>query len=60
MNNRRLHEIVTIVKRFADVTVSRLMVKGVKNGTEITFELFCVEVVQENYWVERIRTNHGQ
>ena len=23
------------------------MVKGVKNGTEITFELFCVEVVQE-------------
>jgi hypothetical protein len=22
-------------------------VKGVKNGTEITFELFCVEVVQE-------------
>jgi hypothetical protein len=22
------------------------MVKGVKNGTEITFELFCVEVVQ--------------
>jgi hypothetical protein len=24
------------------------MVKGVKNGTEITFELFCVEVVQES------------
>ena len=26
----------------------RFMVKGVKNGTEITFELFCVEVVQES------------
>jgi hypothetical protein len=33
--------------RIATTTPGRLMVKGVKNGTEITFELFCVEVVQE-------------
>ena len=33
--------------RIATTTPERLMVKGVKNGTEITFELFCVEVVQE-------------
>jgi hypothetical protein len=33
--------------RIATTTPGRFMVKGVKNGTEITFELFCVEVVQE-------------
>jgi hypothetical protein len=33
--------------RIATTTPGRLMVKGVKNGTEITFELFGVEVVQE-------------
>jgi hypothetical protein len=33
--------------RITTTTAGRLMVKGVKNGTEITFELFCVEVVQE-------------
>jgi hypothetical protein len=33
--------------RIAATTPGRLMVKSVKNGTEITFELFCVEVVQE-------------
>jgi hypothetical protein len=34
--------------RIATTTPGRCMVKGVKNGTEITFELFCVEVVQES------------
>ena len=33
--------------RIATTTPGRCMVKGVKYGTEITFELFCVEVVQE-------------
>ena len=33
--------------RTATTTPGRCMVKGVKNGTEITFGLFCVEVVQE-------------
>jgi hypothetical protein len=33
--------------RIVTTTPGRFMVKGVKNGTEITFELFCVEVVQE-------------
>ena len=33
--------------RIATTTPGRCMVKGVKNGTEITFGLFCVEVVQE-------------
>ena len=33
--------------RIATTTPGRCMVKGAKNGTEITFELFCVEVVQE-------------
>jgi hypothetical protein len=31
----------------ATTTPGRFMVKGVQNGTEITFELFCFEVVQE-------------
>jgi hypothetical protein len=51
--------LVAIVNRFADATVSSSRLHGdlldrlnrtrigVKNGTEITFELFCVEIVQE-------------
>lgn len=33
--------------RIATTTPGRFMVKGMKSGTEITFELSCVEVVQE-------------